>query len=264
MSKRLVFVARSTMMCTLLYTASAFASTITFSGPMDSNGIPCQAGSPHCVLGDPLEFNIFSAHVTQPTMSSPSWSLVIQTNYGAAIPGKTDVIPPFVWGADGNLYSISDFLITWNGNDYGIVLHSHVKAGATVDGYQAGSLYQTSGFQTSSAVIPGSPRPNDNVWLAAGGSLLSPTPGSVSGAQTGDGSTTGLYTITVQFSAPADFLSSGNFSIEMSSYVCANGLLIGTGNFGNSLSPAAPEPEPGTFFLMGAALLLLPRRYLPR
>ena len=218
------------LVCVLLAASSsvcALANTVSFSGP----SLP--------IIGDPLQYKIFGAQLTQPTMSNPDWVLTIETNYGVTLPGNPDVIPDFTYNQIE--YGMGDFLISWNGNDYGIVLAAH-------DSYTAGDLYSVSGFQTSGDVMGiDSPRPSYPVLIAAGGNLLGS--GTVSAAQTGDGTNTALYTVTDEFSAPAGFLSTGNFTIDMSSYVCANGFLTGTGTF--------VVPEPGTFLLMFPVLLAL-------
>jgi hypothetical protein len=203
-------------------------------------------------------YEVFVAQLTQPTGGNPDWVLTIETNYPTSIsPGN--VIPTVAWPANNLQYSIGDFLITWNGVDYGVVLSPHVQAGVAVDtGFQSGNLYQAPGFQLSSTVLPVSPDPNQPVWLASVGTLLGA--GTVTVAQTGDGNTTGMYTITDEFSAPPDFLSTGTFTIEFSPQVCANGLVTGTGSF----APQLTLPEPGTFSLMIPALLLVGYRVCRR
>lgn len=205
------------------------AGTISFSGP----SLP--------IIGDPLSFKIFGAQLTQPTLGNPDWVLTVETNYGVTLPGSPNVIPDYTYNQIE--YGIGDFLIAWNGNDYGIVLSPH-------DSYTAGSLYSVSGFQTSGQVMGiDSPRPSYPVLIAAGGTSLGA--GSLSAAQTGNGVSAALYTITDDFSAPADFLSTGNVTVDMSSYVCANGFLTGTENFDG-------VPEPGTFLLILPILFALP------
>jgi hypothetical protein len=206
---------------------SGFAATISFSGP----SLP--------VIGDPLSFKIFGAQLTQPTLGNSDWVLTIETNYGVTLPGSPNVIPDYTYNQIE--YGIGDFLIAWNGNDYGIVLSPH-------DSYTAGSLYSVSGFQTSGQVMGiDSPRPSYPVLIAAGGTSLGS--GSLSAAQTGNGTSAALYTITDDFSAPANFLGTGDFTIDMSSYVCANGFLTGTTSF---------VPEPGSFLLILPFLFALP------
>jgi hypothetical protein len=60
-----------------------------------------------------------------------------------------------------------------------------------------------------------------------------------------------LYTITDTFTAPqafSDMLASGVFSFEFSSFVCANGMIIGNGS-------SVPEPRAVSFFALGILLL---------
>jgi hypothetical protein len=226
-----------------------FASTFSFSGPSyqpSQGGGPCVPGTPHCVIGDLLAFNIFGVELTQPSATNPNWILTIATNYGAT-PGGSPVFPTFYLGGltsgpHGD-FSIGDFLILSNNAFYAIVLSSH-------DGYTPGNLYKASGFLTSADVMGDhvSPRPEVPVWLAGGGSLLGT--GALSVAKTGDGTSSALYTITDQFSAPADFLSKGDFVFDFSSYVCANGFETGHGDV----------PEPRGLFLLVPVVLLVGRR----
>jgi hypothetical protein len=216
--------------------ACAFASTITFTGP----------SAP--VIGDPLQFDIFYAKLTQPALPGTPWTLTIGTNYGAAI-GGDPVVPGYQYGNVG-VFSIGDFLINWDGSLYGVALTSH-------DGYQAGDLYQVPGFQTSGSIMGVfSTRPNVAVELGAGGgtpfgSNLPLGTGTLSGASTGfNGSNGPEFTLTDVFSAPAGFLSSGDFTIQMSSYACANGYITGTGNLAGGTTGSVPEP--------GGLLLAIP------
>jgi hypothetical protein len=215
-----------------------FAGSITFQGPFGATD-----GS---VSGPNLYFDIQDATLTQPSASGGDWTLTIHTNYGALLPGPAgNVIPDF-----RNL-AAADFLISWDGDSFGIVLHSH-------DGYTAGDLYEASGFQTTGQVLnaPTDPQdPGDDVWLDAGGSQIGA--GTVSAASYGDGVTEASYTITDIFQAPANFLSSGDFEIQMSSADCANGYMTGTGSFGGDSTGAAPEP--GTLLLFASGLLLVYR-----
>jgi len=60
-----------------------------------------------------------------------------------------------------------------------------------------------------------------------------------------------LYTITDTFTAPqafSDMLASGVFSFEFSSFICANGMIIGNGS-------SVPEPRAVSFFALGILLL---------
>lgn len=237
----------------------ALASTQSWVGPTTVSGTPCIIGSAGCVMGGD-QYDIFGAQLTQPTVGDPLWTLTIETNYPAAITGNT--IPPAEWGVDLLLYSISDFLISWNGNDYGIVLAQHIKGSNPVDSYVAGGLYQapnilqdlvlsgTNNTHLASGVLPDSPRPNFPVWLAPGGTQLGT--GTITVAQTGSG-TPAQYTITARFTAPDTFLASGVFTIDASSWVCANGIITGSGNF---TSPSEVR-EPRTMGLAAAGLILL-------
>ncbi len=231
------------------------ATTVSFTGPTTPSGVPCAVSSPQCVIGgDP--YAIYGAQLTTPSAGNPFWTLTIETNYPTAITGN--VIPPAQWGVDLLTYSIADVLITWAGQDYGIVLAQHIKGGNPVDSYGAGNLYLApnvspdfvpSGTNNTLGVpgiLPDSSRPNFPTWLAAGGTLLGT--GTITVANNGNG-TPAKYTITDVFSAPADFLQSGSFSIMLSSQACANGLIVGQ----------ASIPEPSTFLLfpVGLGLLLL-------
>lgn len=241
-------------------TTVMFGSTVNFVGPSQP-----KPGST-IVIGDPLAYEVFGAQLTQPTGSNPNWVLQIETNYGANISGNT--IPPYLYGDGTGPYSIGDFLIAWNGVDYGVVLSPHVAGGA-VDSYTAGNLYQAPGFVTSGDIMNTagsfSPNPGFNIWISPGGTQVGT--GSVTVAKTGTGIDPGvggviqpgdgipseaMYTITAMFSAPAGFLGTGSFSIDFSSYVCGNGVLTSGGNF----PPPNGTPEPGTWLLVTPALLL--------
>ena len=252
----------------VLLVAAAFAgsaATLNFTGPTLLDGTPCMASDPGCIIGSPLSFEVFSVSLSQPTSPGGNWTLTIQTNYPSPIPTPGAAIPPAPWH-DGLLYSIPDFLINWDGTNYGVILASHIQGGVAVaPGYVAGDLYQgPTGMAdiTSGQVLPPafpSPRPTGNVWLAPGGTLLGA--GSFTVTNTGNGSSAASYTITESFAAPAGFLSDGNtFSILASSYTCDNGVLVATGNF----TTTGNVPEPSTFLLALPALAFLGRRYMSR
>ena len=240
---------------------AAVAAPITFSGPVfpkpgPTQGLPCNPSSDiGCVIGDPLKYEPFQAQLTQPGGVGQNWLLTIQTNYGDSmqnlLPG-VDGVPTFLYEAGGSEFSIGDFLITWNGATYGVVLHSH-------DGYQAGNLYKASGVQTSFDIMQGKTFQIVNatfpILLAAGG--VQQGTGSLSGAITGDAVNSGRYTFTVSFSAPADFLSTGSFGISFSSYACGNGVLIGSGGFTGGDGGGGSVPEPSTFMLLLPSLGLI-------
>jgi hypothetical protein len=196
--------------------------------------------STYSVIGLPSQFEMFTLSLTQPTGGDPNWELSIQTNYGTTLPGSPD-IP--AWNYDGNTFGMSDFLFTWNGGYYGVVLSPH-------DGYTAGDLYQATGFQTSGDVL-GDASPSTRaavpVLLIGGGNLIGT--GIVGASVTGNGNQTGMYTVTDSFSATAGLFDSGEIDITESSWVCANGLITGSGDFSGS-------PEPGTILQSIPALLL--------
>lgn len=256
----------------LLFVATALlacASSISFVGPNNPiTGLLCNPTDPGCIFGDPALYAIYGAQLTQPTGVGQPWVLTIETNFPPCNPGTPgctlqhtiapgNVIPPAPYGAFGPIFSISDFLIHWNNTDYGIVLAQHVSNGTTVDNYVAGNLYQAPNTQPdevlAGSLIAGLPpaRANEPVWLAPGGNFLGA--GTVSVALGGNG-TPASYTITDQFFAPAGFLSTGNFSITDSSYVCANGILLSTGTFAGGAGGGVPEPS--TFLLTLPVLLL--------
>ncbi len=225
-----------------LTAVAASAGTVTFTGP----SLP--------VLGDPLKFDVFKLTLTQPTVSNPNFVMTFETNYGATISGSN--IPPFLWDVDNKLYSIADFLINWNGQNYGLILSQHIAGGVAFDSYTQGQLIKSPNQQfdlvKSGDVLPGTPRPQLPVWVAAGGTQVGS--GTVVGAVTGNGVTTGKYTITAEFSAPAGFLGTGSFNLQASNYVCDNGIILGTGTFEGG--GGGDIPEPATLFLFVPALAL--------
>ena len=233
-SRTFLYSAAAMLSCALFSVRPACAGSFTFTGPSLS------------VIGEPILFDIFSAQLTSPSGGNPDWQLVINTNYGGVIPippGNT--IPTFLVGGDIN-YNLGDFLFVWQGNDYGIDFFAH-------DGYTPGDLYSVPSFLTSQEVLAEQGAlPFSTGYLpveiGTGGTKIGD--GSFSVAATGDGMSSGTYTITENFSAPPNFLSDNNFMIFMSSAICANGIIIGD-------STLADVPEPGTWALCGSAMLLL-------
>lgn len=242
------------------------AATLTWVGPSQPRSdvpIPC-APDADCIIGSVPIFKVFGAQLSQPTAGDPNWTLKIQTNYGVPIPGNPDVVPAYLDSEIGSLtpgaaFSMGDFMIRWNNAFYAIVMHPH-------DGYQAGSLYKSSSsvaefsYLTSGQVlgaggainIPNAPH---YVKLAPGAALAGA--GTLSGSSLGgDGKSAPKYEIVAKFSAPGNFLSSGQFMIDFSSYDCANGVLMGYGDFATS-GGGGDVPEPGTLALFIPALALL-------
>ena len=210
------------------------------------------------IIGDPLDYKVFSVLLNVPP--SGAYTLTVQTNYGfnqgvvMPVPGHPDQIPQFVFGSQS--FGMSDFLMTWNGSKYGLVLAPH-------DGYGVG-LYQlcfSCNFETSGQVmgIGVSPRPNYDVYIAPGSTGATPNStlignvNSLAVSKTGNGTSSAMYTIVDSFTAPAGFLQNTPFGIEYSSYVCANSFVSGN-------SPDAGVPEAGTMLLTGSALLWLGSR----
>jgi hypothetical protein len=195
--------------------------------------------SSYPVIGPPQDYQLFEVDLSLPTTSDPNYSFRMVTNYGAPIPGSPDVVPLALF--NGTYYPMSDLLFSWNGGDYGLVLSPH-------DGYTPGDLYQASGFQTSGEVLPFfSPRPSEPVLIDPGGSLIGS--GILNGALTGN-EATGLYTLTETFTAPPGFLLNGDFDLIASSFICANGLITGSGNDG----PVVPEASTLSGVIAGLVL----------
>ena len=232
--------------------STTFANSITWPGPTIF------------VVGDPKEFKLFSTTLTVPGGGDTGYSIKLETNYGdplqITLPGSPDVIPPFPF--ENEMYAMSDFLIDWNGAKYGVVFSSH-------DGYAIG-LYELCAlceFEQSLAVMGGkSPRPFFDVYISPNGtSSLIGSSTSLTAVQTGDAVSSARYTIVQKFNAPAGFLLSGPLAIQMSSYVCANGYISGTGSL--DAAGGNPEvPEPATFLLVAPVLgwlgLLRHRRFV--
>ena len=228
MTKRFTPAVAALVFCGLFASVPLSADTITWIGPT----FP--------VIGDAAVYDIFRIQLTRPSNTDPNWLLTVETNYGAPLPGSPDVIPSFMYG-NGVFYTMSDFLFDDNNVQFGIAFTAH-------DGFTPGNLYHSNGFLTSGQVMGQgvSARPNMPVEIAPG--ALQIGTGTLSAAQTGDGVNTGKFTITVSFNAPANFLPGNDFTSTMSSYVCANGIIVG---------PPPPVPEPATALLVAPVLLVL-------
>jgi hypothetical protein len=248
---------------------TSFASTVTFArGDGNPNTIVPDLAN---IIGNALDFQIFGVQLSQPTMTNPDFQLTIETNYGfndlpnsgigvtSNIPNGSSVIPSFPFG--GLDYNIGDFIIQQGGNDYGILLSAH-------DGYtqaQVGSLFEVNGYQGSADLLPVSVAKHEvlpdgteiPVELAPGGRDLSLSGATLTVTTNPDladveNGTQALYTITVNFSAPAGFLDDQPFTIDFTSAICANDFIV------SMPPPVGPSvPEPGTWALMASGLLLL-------
>jgi hypothetical protein len=251
-------------LCCVLVTSAMWGSTVIgFTGPSYAKPPSAQLPGGQLVIGDPFEYQVFGAQLTSPSGANPNWLLTIETNYNSVILGNS--IPASPFGSPNAFFSIGDFLINWNNTLYGIVLAPHFKLNATVDGYTAGNLYQTNGFQNSGSImgVPPdcltlgtcSPNPDFPIWINPGATQLGT--GSVTVAKTGDGFSAARYTISVLFSAPGGWLSSGPVSISFASYSCGNGVLYGEDPNTPPPPPPPDVPEPSTVALMASGLFLL-------
>ena len=253
-------------------TSITYATTITFVGPDFPNPTTLKFGqlcNPAvdigCIFGEPKTFEVFSASITQPSGATP-WVLQIKTNYGPSdvslIPGNPNIIPAYVdqqvAGLSGQAFGMGDALFTWNGNTYGVVMTPH-------DGYLAGNMYVInsqgpSAVQTAGQILGAkgimAVNPNGAVLLAAGGALAGTGAFVPITGATGDSTNTAHYTITDQFTAPANFLANGTtFGFDFTSYACANSVVVGNGGFTGGGGGGVPEPA--TLFLCVPALLLM-------
>jgi len=250
-------------LCYLAFSSLLFGTTLTIPGPVSpSSGLVCTPGvSVDCVIGNPLIYDIFSVSLTSPTTAGGQWHLDILTNYGTTLPGGSAVVPTFSY--EGKQFGMADFMIQTGTDFYGVVLTAH-------DGYAAGNFYKASGFQTSQQVMGPQgvidiPRPNLPALIKAGGTLAGA--GTISAIATGgNGVSSALYKVSVDFAAPVNFLSSGSYTIYAASYVCDNGYITGTGAPfppGNDTPPPG-VPEPATWTLALPALFAVGLRKFTR
>jgi len=113
----------------------------------------------------------------------------------------------------------------------------------------AGAVGAANGFST--------PRGSEPVWVDGTkmGLVSSSSSINVSRGAVDSSNTFALYTIVDTFTAPAGFLSNGNFAIDVSSYACANYLVLG---------PGTVVPEPRALFLIVIPVMFLLGRRLTR
>jgi hypothetical protein len=245
---------KTKLMAVVLLLSSALwaAPTYVWQGPTyakgPNEGTVCTPGTAFCIIGEESFYQVFSATLATSSTVNQPWSLTIATNYGD--PSKT-IFPGTPYAYEGALFTNGDFLIMWNNILYGIALSTH-------DGYQPGNLYKTDSYLTSGAIMGGLvsdvPNPSHNVLLGPGGTLIGA--GTMSSSRTGNGVSSAAYTIAVTFTPPSGFLAAGPFSIDFSSYACANGVL-----HGNSDPPVPPPPtdvpEPTAWVLICSGLGLM-------
>jgi hypothetical protein len=245
-------------------------------GPSNFQGTNCTLFQAGCIAaGDPQPYDIFSATITN--NGNNNWTVSVQTN--APVGGAPPTFSSLAFG-DALFQSGVDS----NGTPiyWGLSLGSYTNGLSTQgDLYEEKFLPARGSTQLVASDYPdvyltagqaGYPagRTNEPVWInnqnmndvgASTGFGVScwngsafvalPTPTCLNGGNMG-GTGFYLYTITDSFNAPSSFLSGNNFSFEVASYVCANGLIIGSGSSG--------VPEPRWLFLIVPAFLLLGRR----
>jgi hypothetical protein len=239
------------------------APSVNNQGPSNFQGVNCDPTNATCVPGTP-SFIISSATLVQSAMDPNSWTLTVVTNDptggsdGFSALAFGDAL--FQYGTDSQLQPIY----------WGLALGSQTVTGSETPG----GLYEENLFNgkvqsdypdvylTAGQAGYSGGRTNEPVWINTANMSLASTSSSLS-VTCYDGTSFvavpasacnsqyngyDLYTITDTFEAPSGFLSSGVFSFEVASYVCANGLIIAN---------ETPVPEPRWAFLLVPALLLL-------
>jgi hypothetical protein len=131
-----------------------------------------------------------------------------------------------------------------------LVEHNGLKPG---DLYRIGYASDPTPLQTADDMLHNSGfyyRRNQPVWMPAGSSLEKGGSG-VTVSPFGNGSTDGLYQVTIGFVPTADFLamtSSGSLGIQWAVALCGNDVLNGS-------VPVTPNPEPGTMVMLAGGAL---------
>jgi hypothetical protein len=232
----------------LLFTATAAVScadvfSITLINPVFPGG---------AIAGGNAVYGIQDLTLTN--TSGSNWFVKVHTNYGTTLPGASEVIPDYndgihLSGQTGDF--LGDLLIEQKNVFYGIVFHAH-------DGFDAGDVYKSdsvynavgSGWRFWQSIYGlSSPPP---VALMKGGESEVGTFTGVGVAATTqkhgpkdcNGTDCALYEITDTFSISSSFFDpSQAFMIDMSSSLCANGLI------------ADDAPEPSSLPIVSALLL---------
>jgi len=194
-------------------------------------------------------------------------------NYGLAIGSSqadNNTTVPSNLTAPGALYKVTQNFdgsarYTYNSSP-GSLPEMYLVAGSGIGAYSAPSFGGPYGLNLSGGRA-GEPvwiNPDDmnkisstsglNIQLNACSASVQTSLGVFGTPDLGDpncGGVYGLYTITDTFTAPVGFLSSGVFSFEFSSFLCANGLIIAS---------SSSVPEPRTVSLLMLCILLLAAR----
>ena len=255
------------------------------SGPSNFNGTNCDPtnagvglGSPPlptCIYGEAILFQPFSATIAQ-TATPNQWMLTIQTNAPTNYSNGGPTINNFAFG-DVLIQSGFDPQNPAQPIYWGIAIGSSQTSlnGSTVT--NAGHLYKEklsgngnvasnyAGVYLTSGTFFSGGREAEPVWInptnmkdthpldPTNALSITPTDCSTQAADKGDPNCGvgvhqhyDLYTITDTFNAPSDFLSSGVFGFEFSSFVCANGLIIS----------GTPEPRAVSLVVLGILFLV--------
>lgn len=222
-----------------LLTASMFAAStwampnlpITFQDELASQ-------NPSDVIGDPNLFDIDYLSLTNPL--NGTMQVDIRFNYGGGAS-----LSAFTIGGFAPALNVGDFFITTGANTYAYILNSH-------NGLVTNGLYQISGTQTSATVLgnpAGTYRGSAPVWASPTGAQLLAT--GTSSIGTVNGNTTNLLA-SLYLPLTANMLAdlSNGFDIYFASATCGNDEITGT-------VPATGVPEPGTWAMLSAGLLLI-------
>ncbi|MGD1096949.1 MAG: hypothetical protein ABSB35_33775 [Bryobacteraceae bacterium] len=246
---------------------SSFATSITLTSTQNPADIP----------GGAAPYQVFSATLSQPTSPGGLWTLTIDMNYGGPVVGNE--FEDYT-GPGGFVYGPGDFLIEQTvgtvTTDYGIPLGDHADpvTGTPTGTYVPGNLYKIGGtgsFTTGEGFLTSGPTLGNNAgsvfpldtdtpdagfytWLANGGTQIAAGNLTITDTGTGPDPTLYMYTVTDTFNASAGFLGTDDpFTVYLTSAICANGTLTGTGSF----PPPSTVPEPRSLTLSASALMLL-------
>jgi hypothetical protein len=241
----------------LLFTATAVVSfadvfSITLTNPVFPSG---------AIVGGNAVYGIQDLTLTN--TSGSNWFVKVHTNYGTTLPGVSEVIPDYndgihLPGQTGDF--LGDLLIEQKNVFFGIIFHAH-------DGFDAGDVYKSDS-------VYGSVGSGWKFWQSIYGLNGPPPVALMKGGESEVGTFTGvgvaattqkhgpkdcngtdcaLYEITDTFSISSSFFDPNQaFAIDMSSSLCANGLI----------TFHAPEPSslPIVLVLLLGVLVCVRRR----